>query len=56
MAENVIAPLASDRCAVFMERDISQLLNNGYHVNEILATALHSVTANYLQKVATECH
>ena len=54
LAENVIAPLASDRCAVFMERDISQLLNNGYQVNEILATALHSVTANYLQKVATE--
>ena len=54
MAENSVAPLASDRCAVFMERDIIQLLNNGYKVNEILATALHSVTANYLQKVATE--
>ena len=54
MAENVSAPLASDRCAVFMERDISQLLNNGYSVNEILATALHSVTENYMQKVATE--
>ena len=54
MAENVSAPLASDRCAVFMERDISQLLNTGYSVNEILATALHSVTENYMQKVATE--
>jgi predicted CoA-substrate-specific enzyme activase len=54
MAENVSAPLASDRCAVFMERDISQLLNRGYSVNEILATALHSVTENYMQKVATE--
>jgi predicted CoA-substrate-specific enzyme activase len=54
LAENVTAPLASDRCAVFMERDITQLLNNGYSVREILATALHSVTANYLQKVATE--
>jgi predicted CoA-substrate-specific enzyme activase len=54
LAENVSAPLASDRCAVFMERDISQLLTHGYHVNEILATSLHSVTANYLQKVATE--
>jgi predicted CoA-substrate-specific enzyme activase len=52
--ENVSAPLASDRCSVFMERDISQLLNNGYSVNEILATALHSVTENYLKKVATE--
>ncbi len=53
-AENVSSPLASDRCAVFMERDISQLLNTGYSVNEILATALHSVTENYLKKVATE--
>jgi predicted CoA-substrate-specific enzyme activase len=51
--ENVSAPLASDRCSVFMERDIAQLLNNGYSVNEILATALHSVTENYLKKVAT---
>jgi activator of 2-hydroxyglutaryl-CoA dehydratase len=33
MAENSVAPLASDRCAVFMERDIIQLLNNGYKVN-----------------------
>jgi predicted CoA-substrate-specific enzyme activase len=54
MAENVSAPLASDRCAVFMERDISQLLSKGYSVNEILATALYSVTENYMQKVATE--
>lgn len=54
MAENVSAPLASERCTVFMERDINQLLNNGYSVNEILASALHSVTANYLQKVANE--
>ncbi len=52
--EEVNAPLASDRCAVFMERDISQFLNIGYSVNEILATALHSVTENYLKKVATE--
>ena len=52
--ENISAPLASDRCAVFMERDISQLLHNGYSVSEILATALHSVTENYLKKVASE--
>ena len=53
-SENVNAPLASNRCTVFMERDISQLLNNGYSINEILATALHSVTENYLKKVASE--
>ncbi len=52
--ENVMSPLASDRCSVFMVRDINHLLNNGYSVNEALATALHSVTENYLKKVATE--
>jgi predicted CoA-substrate-specific enzyme activase len=48
------APMASDRCTVFMERDINQLRSKGYATNEILATALHSVTENYLQKVASE--
>jgi len=53
-AEGVNAPLASDRCTVFMEREINQLLNQGYAVNEILATVLFSVMENYLKKVATE--
>jgi len=52
--ENVSAPLASDRCTVFMERDSNHLLNKGYSVNEILATILHSVMENYLKKVAVE--
>jgi predicted CoA-substrate-specific enzyme activase len=52
--EGVSAPLASDRCTVFMERDANQLLNKGYHVNEVLATILHSVMENYLKKVALE--
>ncbi|MBC8315735.1 MAG: CoA activase [Bacteroidales bacterium] len=51
-AEGARAPLASDRCTVFMERDINQLLNAGYSVSEILATAIHSVMENYLRKVA----
>jgi predicted CoA-substrate-specific enzyme activase len=54
LAEGVPAPLASDRCTVFMERDANQLLNQGYSVNEILATILHSVMENYLKKVAVE--
>ena len=54
LTEGVSAPLASDRCTVFMERDTNQLLNKGYSVNEILATILHSVTENYLKKVAVE--
>ena len=53
-AMNVRAPIASDRCTVFMERDINQLLNSGYTVEELLATSLHSVAENYLQKVASE--
>ncbi len=53
-AGGVRAPLASDRCTVFMERDINQLLNQGYSVNEVLSTVLFSVTENYLKKVATE--
>ena len=53
-SEGVAAPLVSDRCTVFMERDTNQLLNKGYSENEILATTLHSVTENYLKKVAVE--
>ncbi|MFW5786485.1 MAG: acyl-CoA dehydratase activase [bacterium] len=51
-ALNVPAPLASDRCTVFMERDINNYLNRGYSTREILAAALHSVRENYLHKVA----
>ncbi len=53
-AEGANAPLASDRCTVFMERDINNYLNKGYSVEEILATVLHSVRENYLKKVAVE--
>jgi predicted CoA-substrate-specific enzyme activase len=53
-AEGVRAPLASDRCTVFMERDINHYLNNKYSVEEILAAALYSVRENYLLKVASE--
>ena len=53
-AENVAAPMASDRCTVFMERDINHHLNEGFTVDEVLASALHSVRENYLMKVATE--
>jgi predicted CoA-substrate-specific enzyme activase len=48
----VRAPLASDRCAVFMERDINDLLSLGFSVDEILAASLFAVRENYLQKVA----
>lgn len=48
------APLASDRCTVFMERDLAHLLGRGYSHDEVLASALHAVCENYLNKVATK--
>jgi len=53
-AENISAPMASDRCTVFMERDLNHYINENYHTNEILASVLHSVRENYLTKVAIE--
>jgi predicted CoA-substrate-specific enzyme activase len=55
-AENRPAPLTSDRCTVFMERDINNYLNQDYSVDEVLAAALFSVRENYLQKVAGEAN
>ncbi len=48
----VSSPVASDRCTVFMERDINYYFAQGYSKNEILASVLHSVRDNYLTKVA----
>ncbi len=50
--EGVKSPVASDRCTVFMERDINHYLAQGYLKDEILASVLHSVRDNYLTKVA----
>lgn len=48
------APASSDRCTVFMERDMNYLLSEGFSADEVLASALHSVCENYLTKVAIE--
>lgn len=56
LALHAPAPMASDRCTVFMERDINHHLTEGYGKEELLATVLHSITENYLSKVATEKH
>ena len=48
------SPVSSDRCTVFMERDINNYLTEGYSVDEVLASVLHSVCENYLAKVAVE--
>ncbi|WP_163336975.1 acyl-CoA dehydratase activase [Desulfopila sp. IMCC35008] len=52
----VCAPMVSDRCTVFMERDMNHYRSEGYSVDEVLAAALHAVRENYLLKVATEKH
>ncbi len=51
-AEEIKAPMASDRCTVFMERDLNYYFAQGYKKNEVLASVLHSVRDNYLTKVA----
>ncbi|MGD9331391.1 MAG: acyl-CoA dehydratase activase, partial [Desulfobacterales bacterium] len=48
------APLSSDRCTVFMERDLNHFLTEGWDTNDVLAAVLHSVRENYLLKVATQ--
>jgi predicted CoA-substrate-specific enzyme activase len=55
-AINTPSPVSSDRCTVFMERDINNYLTEGYSVNEVLASVLHSVCENYLSKVALEAN
>jgi predicted CoA-substrate-specific enzyme activase len=48
------APLASDRCTVFMERDLNVFLAEGVARDEVLCAVLHAVRENYLLKVARE--
>ncbi len=52
--EGISAPMTSNRCTVFMERDLNHLINQGYSTEEVLASILHSVRDNYLKKVAVE--
>jgi len=53
-ASGLPAPLSSDRCTVFMERDLNHYKSENYTTNEVLASVLHSVRENYLTKVAIE--
>ena len=52
--EHRCAPLSSDRCTVFMERDLNHYLCEGWQTDDVLASVLHSVRENYLLKVAAE--
>ncbi|MDH7512161.1 MAG: acyl-CoA dehydratase activase [Clostridiales bacterium] len=44
-------PVISDRCTVYMDRDLSRLLAEGWPKEELLASVLHSVRDNYLMGV-----
>ncbi len=44
-------PLTSERCTVFMEQDIENLLNEGFDKKEVMAACVYSVVHNYLNKV-----
>lgn len=44
-------PAISDRCTVYMERDLSRHLAEGWSKEELLASVLHSVRDNYLIRV-----
>ncbi|MFP4445015.1 MAG: acyl-CoA dehydratase activase [Desulfosudaceae bacterium] len=50
----VQSPVTSDRCTVFMERDINYFLSRGYQLEEVLTAALRAVCENYLTKVTVE--
>ncbi len=45
------APFTSDRCTVYMERDLTALLGEGWPREALAAAVLHSVRDNYLSKV-----
>lgn len=44
-------PKTSDRCTVYMERDLDLLLARGWNKSQVAASVLHSVRDNYLNKV-----
>lgn len=45
------APYTSDRCTVYMERDLSALISAGWSKESLAAAVLYSVRDNYLAKV-----
>ncbi len=48
------APFTSDRCTVYMERDLNALLGEGWSKEALAAAVLHSVRDNYLAKVVSK--
>ncbi len=47
----IAPPFTSERCTVFMERDVEKLLQEGFSRVDAMAAVLYSVCFNYLTKV-----
>jgi predicted CoA-substrate-specific enzyme activase len=45
------APITSERCTVYMERDINRLIRQGWVASDVAAAVIYSVRDNYLNKV-----
>jgi predicted CoA-substrate-specific enzyme activase len=54
MAFDAKAPYTSDRCTVYMERDLNVLLGEGWSKEALAAAVLHSVRDNYMAKVVSK--
>ncbi len=54
MAFGARAPFTSDRCTVYMERDLNALLGEGWSKQALAAAVLNSVRDNYLAKVVAK--
>lgn len=54
MALGAVAPYTSDRCTVYMERDLSALLSEGWSRQALAAAVLYSIRDNYLSKVVNK--
>lgn len=50
-AMGISPPVTSDRCTVFMEQDVGQLVRQGHGADECIAAVLYSVVQNYLNRV-----
>jgi len=48
------APYTSDRCTVYMERDLGELVSEGWDKESLAAAVLHSVRDNYMAKVVNK--
>lgn len=51
IVQGIAPPFTSERCTVFMERDVEKLLRDGFSREEAMAAVLYSVCFNYLTKV-----